>query len=190
MHTLPLSLRSQRTGYAAVLALVGAGALLFLVLVLQWTPATLSRPALGLQALALVLALVLAHGHPPRRLLLHPLLLAAGIYLWDTTLPPPSLPAGPLRTIVPAVLLAGLVLDWLLVLRRLVRHSSGGPLARADQLPLDAAAQILGMSPNDVRARVQSSGGIVKIARDGTEYLTFDDLCDLILRSALDDSAL
>ena len=50
MHTVPLSLRAHRAGYAAVLVMVGAGAVLFLVL--EWSPPASSRPALGLQALA------------------------------------------------------------------------------------------------------------------------------------------
>jgi hypothetical protein len=79
----------RHMGYFAIELFIGAGALLFLALVLEWPPPSWSRLALGSQGLALLLALLLTHGHPPVRLVLYPLVLAGGIYVWDTTLPPP-----------------------------------------------------------------------------------------------------
>ena len=189
MHTVPLPFRAHRAGYTAVLVLIGVGAALFLMLVLNWSPPAWSRPALGLQALAVLLVLVLARRHPPLRLLLYPLILAGGIYLWDTTLPPPSLPEGPLRQIVPGVLLAGLLVDSVMTLWPMWRRPAHTQLFHGNLLPLSVAAQLLTMTPEELRARVQTMRRTSIIADDGTEFLTLDDVCALILRSTLDDLA-
>jgi hypothetical protein len=172
-------------GYYAIGLLIGAGALLFLALVLELSPPSWSRLALLSQGLALLLALLLTHGHPHARLVLYPLLLAGGIYLWDTTLPPPSPPEGPLRQIVPRLLLVGLLTDYLITLRRAHLQARRPPLFRGDRVPLAAAARILHTTEADVRVRLHQAGRTTSRGVDGNEELTLDDLIVLLLRQTL-----
>jgi hypothetical protein len=167
--------------------LLAAGGSLFLALVLEWRPVSWSRPALSLQALALLVALLVARGHPPLRLIVYPLLLAGGIYLWDTSLPPPSLPEGPVRHVVPLILLLGLLIDCSITIRRSRRPSGYAPLFDGDQLPLTTAARILTSTPEAVRTRLRHLGRTTIIADDGTEYLVLDDISALIFRATLEE---
>ena len=116
-------LRPQLAGYGAVALLSCAGALTFVLLLLERSPPTWSRPALALQGLAMVLALLLTYWSRPPRFFLYPIVLAGVIYLWDTTLPPPSLPEGPLRQLIPQAVLVGLLADLVVTLRRRAQPS-------------------------------------------------------------------
>src|SRR5438874_1060297 len=93
---------------ALMTALVAAGAVLLLVLVGQWVAPFWSRVAILLQGCALLLAGISYRWRPSWRLLLYPLLLASVLYLWDSTLPPPSLPDGPIRVVLPLTMLGGI----------------------------------------------------------------------------------
>jgi hypothetical protein len=118
---------------------------------------------------------------PHARLVLYPLVLAGGIYLWDTTLPPPSLPEGPLRQIVPRVLLVGLLTDFLITLRRAHVQARRPPLFRADRVPLATAARILHTTEAELRTRLHQAGRTTSRGVDGNEELTLDDLIALLL---------
>src|SRR3712207_5776474 len=85
------------------------GMLIFMALLAGLSAPIWSRPALVLQGLAVLLALVVYHCYRIRRFLLYPLLLAGAIYLWDTTLPPPTLPAGVLRVLIPGIVMGGIL---------------------------------------------------------------------------------
>jgi hypothetical protein len=166
----------QRIGYYAIVLLIGAGALLFLALVLEWPSPWWSRPALGLQGLALLLLLLLTRGYPPIRLLLYPLVLAAGIYLWDHTLPPPSLPEGPLRELIPRIILLWLFAEGMLTLQRSRKTRWRTIQIRGRTLTLEDAAVLFATTPDDLRQRLGRVGRAPGIGEDGQERLTLDDL--------------
>jgi hypothetical protein len=166
----------QRIGYYAILLLVGAGALLFLALVLEWPSPWWSRPALGLQGLALLLLLLLTRGYPPVRLLLYPLVLASGIYLWDHTLPPPSLPEGPLRELIPRLILLWLFAEGVLSIQRSRKTRWRAVQIRGRRLTLADAALLLATTPDDLRQRLGRAGRTIGVGEDGQEWLTLDDL--------------
>jgi len=163
-------------GYYVVILFVGAGALLFLALVLEWPPLWWSRPALGLQGLALLLLLLLTRGYPPLRLLLYPLVLGVGIYLWDHTLPPPSLPEGPLREIIPCIILLWLFAEGLLIMQQARKERWRVIQIRGRTLTLEDAAVLLATSPDDLRKRLRRVGRAPGIGEDGQERLTLDDV--------------
>ncbi|HET9224660.1 MAG TPA: hypothetical protein VFO07_19260 [Roseiflexaceae bacterium] len=174
---LTQSLRgSQRIGYYTIVLLVGAGALLFLALLLEWPSPWWSRPALGLQGLALLLLLLLTRGYPPVRLLLYPLVLAAGIYLWDHTLPPPNLPEGPLRELVPRLILLWLFAEGVLSFQRSRKMRWRAVQIRGRRLTLEDAATLLATTPADLRQRLGQAGRAIHIGEDGQEWLTLDDV--------------
>jgi hypothetical protein len=177
--TQPLR-RPQRLGYYAILLLIGAGALLFLALVLEWPSPWWSRAALGLQGLALLLLLLLRRGDPPLRLLLYPLVLAAGIYLWDHTLPPPSLPEEPLRELIPRIILLWLFADAVLTVQRFGKGRWRAIQIRGRTLTLEDAAMLLATTPDDLRRQLDQVGRAPRIGEDGQERLTLDDLKALI----------
>jgi hypothetical protein len=170
----------QRIGYYTLLLLIGAGALLFLALVLEWPSPWWSRPALGSQGLALLLLFLLTRGYPPVRLLLYPLVLGAGIYLWDHTLPPPSLPEGPLRELVPRVILFWLFAEGVLSFQRTRKPRWRAVQIRGRRLTLEHAAMLLATSPDDLRRRLEQAGRTISIGEDGQEWLTLDDLQAII----------
>lgn len=109
----------QRVGYVVSLVCISSGWLLLLVCLFEWSGGHWSRAALGLQGAALLVALRLAPRFPAHRLVVYPLVLAASTYLWDTTLPPPNFPSGWPRTVVPGMVLVGLMIDY----ARVVQHA-------------------------------------------------------------------
>jgi hypothetical protein len=112
---------AQRVGYAASTFLISVGWLILLALLFELPPTFWSRPAIGLQGVALLLGGLLSLRMPAPRLILYPLILAGTIFLWDTTLPPPSLPEGPLRGLVPRAILLGVLTDGLMAISRAQR---------------------------------------------------------------------
>lgn len=112
---------SQRAGYVLSLLCISSGWLILLLCILEWPGMQWSRTALGLQAAAMLMALRLtAQGRDPR-LVIYPLVLAASTYVWDTTLPPPTLPNGWPRALIPGGVLVGLLLDYTWTMRH-ARH--------------------------------------------------------------------
>lgn len=108
-----------RIAYPILTGLIISGAIIFVWLVVfDDPPSAWSRWALGLQVGALALALGLLPWHPSGRFVVYPLLLAGLVYVWDFSLPPPSLPAGFARQLVPRLVLVGLLADLVITLRR------------------------------------------------------------------------
>jgi hypothetical protein len=174
--TIDTLTRPQRFGYVLSLLLLRAGWLLLLSLILEWFAAHWSRPAIALQAAALVLALLLRQRVPVRRLIVYPLILAGSIYLWDTTLPPPSLPDGWPRVLIPGLVLLGLLIDYAYTVQR-VRQARGRstPRHRAP-VALDEAAQLLGIPVTTLRLRLQERRCVITIDDTGQESVCLDDL--------------
>ncbi len=174
--TIDTLTRPQRFGYVLSLLLLRAGWLLLLALILEWFAAHWSRPALALQAAALVLALLLRQRVPARRLIAYPLILAASIYLWDTTLPPPSLPDGWPRVLIPGLVLLGLLIDYAYTVQR-VRQARGRSTPRqCHSVALDAAARLLGIPVTILRLRLQERRFAITIDATGQEYVSLNDL--------------
>jgi hypothetical protein len=174
--------RPQLAGYTAVALLTATGGLLFFTLVLEVHPPAWSRSALGLQALAMALALLLTYWHRPPRFFLYPIVLAGVIYLWDTTLPPPSLPDGPLRWLVPRAVLVSLLADLVITLRRWRVPPRKATRIYHGYMALDGVAQVLDTTSSDLRLRLRCASRAPIVGSDGTEYLSLDDLYIILAR--------
>jgi hypothetical protein len=109
-------------------------------------------------------------------LLLYPLVLGAGIYLWDHTLPPPSLPEGPLRELIPSLILLWLFAEGALSFQRSRGARWRTVQIRGRRLTLEDAALLLSIAPDDLRRRLGQAGRTIGIGEDGQEWLTLDDL--------------
>jgi hypothetical protein len=174
--TIDTLTRPQRFGYVLSLLLLRAGWLLLLALILEWFAAHWSRPAIALQAAALVLAFLLRPRVPTRRLIAYPLILAGSIYLWDTTLPPPSLPDGWPRVLIPGLVLLGLLIDYAYTVQR-VRQARGRSTPRhRSPVALDDAARLLGIPVTNLRIRLQERRCVIIIDDTGQESVSLDDL--------------
>jgi hypothetical protein len=117
---------------------------------------------------------------PAPRLILYPLILAGTIYLWDTTLPPPSLPEGPLRGLVPRAILLGVLTDGLLAISRAQRARWRAVKIVGSYLTLEDAARLCGTTVDDLRRRLGRAGRTTRLSNDGREHVAFADLDDLI----------
>jgi hypothetical protein len=156
--------------------LIAIGAALLLSLVWTWLPSIWSRTVIMLQIVALLVAALAAHWRPSWRLVMYPILLAYITYLWDTTLPPPHLPEGELRALLPAALIVGIAGDLLL------NWHTSRPFAPV-RLPVQAgyvnlyeAAYFLRLAPEVVRARLARTGHTMLTSRAGEEYVALADL--------------
>lgn len=173
---LPILTWPQRVGYVLNLILVSVGWLLFLALITEWPSADWSRPALVFQAIAVMLAFTIAHRLPSWRLMMHPLILAVGIYLWDSTLPPPSLPYGPLRILIPGLILFGLLVDCVMTMWYIRYLRSRTVQIRQGSIRFDDAALLLRSSPEELRVQLQRHGRTIKVDAQGHEELSLNDL--------------
>jgi hypothetical protein len=171
---------SQRAGYAVSTLLISGGWLILLALLFELPAASWSRPAIALQGAALALAALPSLRMPAPRLILYPLILAGTIYLWDTTLPPPSLPEGPLRGLVPRAILLGVLTDGLMAISRARRARWRAIQIVGGYLTLDDAAPLCGTKVDDLRRRLGRAGRTTQIGDDGREHVALADLNDLI----------
>jgi hypothetical protein len=167
----------RRISYATIALLSGAGTLLFWALLDDLPAPAWSRTALGLQLLAGSLAvLLLTRWRVSLRAISYPLLLAVVIYLWDTTLPPPTLPGGVVRDYVPRVVVVGLLIDLVMT----VRHRPATPpqtvQIRAGLVSIEHAAALLGITVDEVRRRLQQTGRTALRLPDGNDVLSLDDV--------------
>jgi hypothetical protein len=174
--TIDTLTRPQRFGYVLSLLLLPAGWLLLLAMILEWFAAHWSRPAIALQAAALVLALLLRQRVPVRRLIAYPLILAGSIYLWDTTLPPPSLPDGWPRVLIPSLVLLGLLIDYAYTIQRVRQANRRSTPRHRAPVALDDAAQLLGIPVTNLRIRLQERRCVIIIDDTGQESVCLDDL--------------
>lgn len=176
ISTIDTLTRPQRFGYILSLVLLSTGWLFLLALTLEWFATHWSRPALAFQAVALVLALLLRPRVPTRRLVVYPLILAGSIYLWDTTLPPPSLPDGWPRVLIPGLVLLGLLIDYAYTVQRVRQAYRRSTARHRAPVALDDAAQLLGIPVTNLRIRLQERRCVIIIDTTGREYLSLDDL--------------
>jgi hypothetical protein len=154
---------------------MSVGWILLLALILEWSSVHWSRPAIALQGLALVLALLVSQRIGTRRLIVYPLILAGSIYLWDTTLPPPSLPNGWPRLLIPRLVLISLLVDYALVMHRVRQaRKNAGNIQR--RIALDDAASLLGLSTAELRQHMQKQRRPIVIDAAGLEQVSLDDV--------------
>ncbi len=159
-----------------ITCLIAAGVVLTLVLVGQWVSPRWSRLAILLQGGALLLASIRARWRPSWRLLLYPLVLASVLYLWDATLPPPTLPDGPIRVALPLTMLGGMVVDVGLLLWQTARPHQRFVHAYAGRVALVDAARVAGISPEALRMRCRRMGRPIITNATGTEELWLADV--------------
>ncbi len=158
-------------------ALSSLGSWLLLGLVMDLQDPAWSRPAIALQLLAPALAgaALGARWRLSRRFVIYPLVLAAVIYLWDTTLPPPSLPDGLVRVVVPRLALSrdrhrchpppvqaacsGSHCACARAARAAIHAASNTTLRHSsiqqELVPLDELAHILHVGTDELRARLR-----------------------------------
>lgn len=169
---------TRRASYVLSGVLMGLGWLCLLALTLNWPSSHWSRPALALQAAAFAVALVAVRHIPFRRFVIYPLILGASIYLLDTTLPPPNLPSGWPREIIPRLVLMGLLVDSV----RTIRWGRRGGQAAGREFPpiaLDDAARLLGLTAAELRVLLQQRRLGIAIDIGGREYLSVEQLWSL-----------
>ena len=182
-NTMPLPW-SFRLGVYSFWMCLGISVALFSALVLEWPSSQWSRLVLGLLVIAGALALLLWRSSNRRWLVVYPIILAISVYLWDTTLPPPTLPEGMARLAVPLVVLLAVTTHWVWMAgRMLVRRRSRRHTAQ-EYMTLARAAILLKMSHEQISTRLRQLGGSTQV-RDGQEYIAVDDLCDLVLNAWL-----
>ena len=132
---------------------------LLVALVLGLSAPRWSRVGLLLQGLVLLGAAWVMHGKPhraQRRWVWYPLLLGSAIYLWDATLPPPTLPPNLLRVLVPKLIIVG-ILSHMLLHARATHRPSGGVRVIGGYVDLLEVAALMGWPPTAIRARLQAS---------------------------------
>jgi hypothetical protein len=135
-----------------------------------------SRTALGLQVLAGSLGgVLLIRWRGSLRALSHPLALALVIYLWDTTLPPPTLPGGVFREYLPRVVV-GLLIDLVETIRHRRTPRPRTVHIRAGFLSIQHAAALLGIPVDEVWQRMHQVGRTAMRTPDGDEALSLDDV--------------
>jgi hypothetical protein len=139
-----------------------------------------SRTIIVLQGVALLVTLMAYRWQPSRRLLLYPFLLAVIAYLWDTTLPAPSLPEGAARMLLPLLLLVGMIGDALLNGRRVLPFKPRRIRVYGDYVNLDEAALFFRIPPDVVRLQCARDGRAIVASRTGEAYIALDDLMTVV----------
>ena len=173
-----------------IVLLIATGAMILLTLICEWLNPYWSRTIIVLQGIALLVALMAYRWQPSRRLLLYPFLLAAIAYLWDSTLPAPSLPDGAARMLLPLVLLVGMIGDALLNGRRVLPFAPRRIRVYGDYLNLDEAALFFRIPPDIVRLQCAQDGRAIIVGRSGESYVALEDLMNAVaaINRRTDDS--
>jgi hypothetical protein len=104
------------------------------------------------------------------------MVLAVVIYLWDTTLPPPTLPGGVLRDYLPRMVIVGLLIDLVVRVQHRPARQPRTVHMRAGLLAIQDAAALLGITVDEVRRRLQQTGRTAVRTPDGDEALSLDDM--------------
>jgi len=166
-----------------VIGFVGAGALLFWSIVLDLLPSAWTRYTLASQMVALFIAYLVLRVGLAHRLVLYPLLLGCLIYLWDTTLPPPTLPEGLGRHLLVRVLLIGLLTDTVRQLHRKPQPPLAPSPGRDNLIHVTRAARLLQTTPQALQERLQQLEWDW-VLLDGEAYLSADALVALVEHEA------
>jgi hypothetical protein len=118
MLAVSASTPSPRRAEHLAPVLISVGATMLLIILIERISPIWTWSAILLQGLLLLSSRLQARWRANARVLMYPVLLAATLYLWDTQLPPPNLPEGRLRTLIPGIVLLVLSVDGLLLLWR------------------------------------------------------------------------
>jgi hypothetical protein len=159
-----------------IVLLISTGAMLLLILICEWLNPHWSRTIIVLQGIAVLMGLMAYRWQPSRRLLLYPFLLAVVAYLWDSTLPAPSLPDGAARILLPLILLVGMVGDALLNGWRILPFVPRRIRVYGNYVNLDEAALFFRIPPDVVRLQCARDKRTVVTGRSGEAYIALDDL--------------
>jgi hypothetical protein len=143
-----------------------------------------SRLALLLQAAVLLTAMMRIRVQARRswRWVGYPLLLASAIYLWDVSLPPPTLPHGVLRTLVPKLVMVGILSHMLLRARPQPIPAQRRVRVLHGYSDLVEVADLFGRSPAMIRDRLRPYPLAIYVADDGCEYVSL-----IMVLALLDD---
>jgi hypothetical protein len=114
----------------------------------------------------------------------YPVSVAICVYLWDTTLPPPTLPQGKVRFLLPLVVVLIVTAHSIWVARHTIIQLRFHRPTTQEYLHLTYAATLLELSEDAVRARLQRIGSTTQL-HAGQEYIAVDDVCDLLLNTWL-----
>jgi hypothetical protein len=163
-----------------IVLLISTGATLLLILICEWLNPHWSRTIIVLQGIALLMALMAYRWQPSRRLLLYPFLLAVVAYLWDSTLPAPSLPDGAARVLLPLILLVGMIGDALLNRRRVLPFVPRRVRVYGNYVNLDEAALFFRIPPDIMRLQLARDRRAVVTGRSGEAYIALDDLMAVV----------
>jgi hypothetical protein len=176
MRNLPLPRSPLSVVYGTIVLLMAISGLILLILICEWISPFWSRTAILLQGIALLVVGMAYRWRPSWRLVLYPVLLTYMIYLWDTTLPPPSLPEGMVRFLLPCVLLIGIAGDLMVAWWRSPPFAPKRIRVYGRYVNLDEAAHFFRTHPDIVRALLTQAGRPVLTGRSGEEFVALNDL--------------
>jgi hypothetical protein len=162
--------------HVTILLCILGGATLVLSLVFALVDPVWSRAALALHGLTLIILILCARWRPPRRLGVYALLLAGTTYLWDPSLPPPHLPEGHTRGLLPLSLIVAIIADVLLLGRAGSLFAPQRMIVRAGCVDLVEAAYFFRRDPDELRGQLQRRGYPILSSDDGSELVGLDDL--------------
>lgn len=178
-----LSIRSpgQLTS-SAVSILIVSGGVILITLVHEWAILSLSAIALLFQGVAVLLALISRLWQRSHRFLTYPLILFSTIYLWDTNLPPPSLPDGALRALIPLLVIATLFFDVGIAGWRMSKKqpSTNGVNVVGGYADLDEAARFFGITSTELRVYLREQGKPAIVSLNGHEQIGIFDLIEVL----------
>jgi hypothetical protein len=176
MKALPVPSTPLGVVYTTILLLLSVGAVLLLTLIVKLLPPFWSRTVIVLQGVALAVVLIAYRWRPSKELIVYPILIAAVTYLWDETLPPPSLTDSHARFFFPLICLAVIGGDLALSWRRALPFAPRRLRVYGDYVNLDEAAHFFHIPPDVLRAHLARAGRPIIVGRSGEEYVLLDDL--------------
>jgi hypothetical protein len=168
-----------RTASNTVGILTIAGGVILVALAYEIVVLNLSMAALATQVVAMLLAIAYRLWRLSARFLIYPAILFATIYLWDSNLPPPSLPEGTLRVLVPLIVIGALIVDLVLThTRHTKRYTSkrSGITVTGGYVGLEEAARFFNLAPHDLRSRLEHARTDWVVGMDGYEYVALTDV--------------
>jgi hypothetical protein len=166
--------------YSVIVLCMAIGGGILVTLLFELLMPFWSRTVIVLQGLALLVALIAYRWRPSWRLLLYPLLLANMAYIWDHTLPPPTLPDGLIRVALPLAMLLGIMGDLLVHFQRALPFTPKRIPVYGGYVNLDEAAHFFRLPPDLVRISCERSGHRIVMGRGGDEYVALDTLLSVI----------
>ena len=168
-----------RTASNTVGILTIAGGVILVALAYEIAVLHLSMAALATQVVAILLAIAYRLWRLSARFLIYPMILFSTIYLWDNKLPPPSLPEGTLRALVPLAVIGVLAVDLVLTHTRHTRRyksKRSGITVTGGYVGLDEAARFFNVTPRDLRSRLEHARTDWVVGMDGYEYVALTDV--------------